>query len=87
MERSIPTGIIALVMATTTISSASLISTGPNGIESRSARVRLPDGVTPLTGAGVIIGQVERFRPGWPIEGRGWQHAIDSRDGLDCEHV
>lgn len=53
------------------LTSASLISTGPNGIDSRSAEMKLPDGTTPLTGSGVNIGQVEQLRPGWPVQSAG----------------
>jgi len=58
--------------------SASLISTGPNGINSRSSVLRLPDNLTQLNGSGVNIGQVERFRPGWPVQAGGPDNAANS---------
>lgn len=58
--------------------SASLISTGTVGINSRSPDVRLPDGVTQLTGMGVNVGQVEQARPGFPVEAGGPDTAAKS---------
>jgi hypothetical protein len=70
MNKSIWATLVTLASLTSSVS-ASLLSTGPSGIDSRSAKMRLPDGVTPLPGAGVNIGQVERFRPGLPVEAGG----------------
>jgi len=82
MERLIPIGAIALLVLTTTTSTGSLVSTGPNGINSRGIVVRLPDGVTPLTGMGVSIGQVEALRPGWPLASGGPDDAAHSNPSV-----
>jgi hypothetical protein len=70
MKRRIWTTLVTL-SCIPSLTSASLISTGPNGIDSRSVEMRLPNGTTPLTGSGVNIGQVEVLRPGWPVQSAG----------------
>ncbi len=65
---------IALVSLLASTAHASLISTGPDGINSSGL---------PLTGTGVVIGQVERFRPGDAEAGDNLAHRNTSIDPAD----